>query len=360
MRDDIQPQQFFDLIARQWQALGPVQQITFNTSRSAVAFACQDGAVAIAATADKSSPRSRVRRAVDTAQLSIKPREGGYPGLRLADHPEGRTSAVSPYGDEHFLVGRSNGRVNSVTPGGLCVHLPPKVAGPIVAVAEADGVVAHAIGDEVHLWHPEGQAKQLSTPSPITRLAFSPDGQTLAIAHAAGVLLWSMLDDPVAVAFDASPHSLEWRDDGRWLACSLGKMGFALIDMRDLSCKVYDHFPGPVISVGFGQSTVVAAGAFRVAAWALEDGTPMVTGKAGLVLVNVIAVDPRRNLVAVGYANGLLSLSQIGSTAEILLRQDTGSGVSALAWSSCGQFLGVGGHDGSAALVEFPDEMFKS
>jgi hypothetical protein len=39
MRDDIQPQQFFDLIARQWQAPGPVQQITFNTSRSAVAFA---------------------------------------------------------------------------------------------------------------------------------------------------------------------------------------------------------------------------------------------------------------------------------------------------------------------------------
>ena len=360
MRDDSQTLQFFDLIARQWQVPGPVEQIRFNAKRSAVAFACKDGAVAIAATADTSAPRSRVRRSVDTAQLSILQREGRYPGLRFADHPEGRTSAISSYRDEHFQFGRSNGRINSVTPGGLCVHLPPKASGPIVAVAEADGVVAHASGCEVHLWHPEGQARTLGTPAPVSRLEFAPDGQTLAIGHAAGVLLWSMLQEPAEVAFDACPQALEWSDDGQWLACTLGQAGLALIDMRDLSCKIYDHFPGPVTSAGFGHSAVVAAGAYRVAAWSLDDGTPIITGKAGLVLVTVIAVDPRRDLVAVGYANGLLSLSQIGSTAEILLRQDTGAAVSALAWSSCGQFLGVGGQDGSAALVEFPDEMFKS
>ena len=360
MRDDSQPLQFFDLIAREWQAPGPVEQIIFNGKRSAVAFACKGGAVAIAATGDKSSPRARVRRAVDTAQLSIKPREGGYPGLKLADHPEGRASGVSAYGDGHFLFGRGNGRMNSVTPGGLCVHLPPKEPGPVSAVAEADGVVAYAVGSEVHLWHLEGQARQVSAPAPVTRLEFSPDGQCLAIGHAAGVLLWTMLEQPSAVAFDASPHTLEWSGDGRWLACSLGRMGLALIDLRDLSCKIYDHFPGPVTSAGFGEAAVVASGAYRVAGWSLETGLPLVTGKPGLVLVNVVAVEPRRNLVAVGYANGLLSLSRIGSPAEILLRQDTGSGVSALAWSRCGHFLGVGGHDGSAALVEFPDEMFKS
>lgn len=360
MRDESQTLQFFDLIAREWQAPGPVQEITFNAKRSALAFSCQGGAIAIAATADKSSPRGRIRRALDTAQLSIQPRGGSYPGLKLADHPEGRMSAVSPYGDEHFLFGRSNGRINSVTPGGLCVHLPPKAMAPIAAVVEADGVVAYASGAEVHLWHPEGQAQQVSAPAPVTRLAFSPDGQYLAIGHAAGVLLWSMLEQPSVVAFDASPHTLEWSGDGRWLACSLGQMGLALIDMRDLSCKIHDHFPGPVTSAGFGEAAVVASGAYRVTAWSLQDGAPLVTGKSGLVLVDVVATNPRRNLVAVGYANGLLSLSQIGSTAEILLRQDTGSGVSALTWSRCGHFLGVGGQDGSAALVEFPDEMFKS
>jgi hypothetical protein len=360
MRDDGQQLQLFDLIAREWLAPGPVQQVLFNTSRTAVAFACEGGAVAIAATADKSSPSARVRRAIDTAQLSIQPRDGNYSGLKLADHPEGRTSAIATFGEQQFQFGRNRGRINSVTPGGLCVHLPPKVAAPITAVAEHDGVVAYAVGAEVQLWHPERNARVVEVPTAVTSLRFSADGQRLAIGHAGGVLLWSATEPPSTVAFDAAPAGLDWSADGRWLAGSLGHAGLALVDMKDLSCKIYDRFPGPVTSAGFGATTVVACGAFRVAAWSLEDGAPIVTGKSGLVLIDAVAVNAARNLVAAGYANGLLSLCQIGGGAEILLRQDTGAGVSALAWSPCGRFLGVGGRDGSAALVELPDEMFKS
>ena len=358
MRDDRQPLQFFDLIARQWQAPSVVSQVVFANDSSAVAFVC-DGAIAIAATADKSPPNARVRRAIDTAQLSIQPREGSYPGLRFADHPEGRTSALAPYGDAQFLFGKAAGRMNSMTPNGLCVHLPPKNSGPVAAVAESDGVVAYAIGTAVHLWHPERDPQQVTAPAPVTALRFAPDGQTLAIGHGMGVLVGSA-QNPRAVLLDAAPVALEFSADGHWLACPLARGGLALIDLRDLACKVYDHFPGPVTSAGFGTKSVVASGAFRITAWGLDDGAPVITGKSGLVLIDAIAVDPKRNMVAVGYANGLLSLSKIGSAAEVLLRQDTGAGVSALNWSSCGRFLGVGGSDGSAALVEFPDEMFKS
>jgi WD40 repeat protein len=84
------------------------------------------------------------------------------------------------------------------------------------------------------------------------------------------------------------------------------------------------------------------------------------TGKSGLVLVDAVATSPDRNLVAVGYGNGLLSLAEIGRPTEMLLREDTGAGVTAMAWSGNGAFLAVAGSDGSAALVEFPDAMFKS
>ena len=357
MRDDRQALQFFDLIARQWQVPSAVSQVVFSTDATAVAFVC-DAAVAMAATADKSPPNARVRRAFDTAQLSIQPREGSYPGLRFADHPEGRSSALAPYGDAQFLFGKATGRMNSMTPNGLCVHLPPKASGPVVAVAEAEGVVAYAIGAEVHLWHPDREAQLVPAPAPVTALRFAPDGQTLAIGHAAGVLLWS--GQTRSVPLNAAPVALTFSADGHWLACPLGRAGLALIDLRNLACTVYDHFPGPVTFAGFGTNSVVTSGAFRATGWSLTDGAPLITGKSGLVLVDAIAVDPKRNMVAVGYANGLLSLSKIGSPAEVLLRQDTGAGVSALAWSSCGRFLGVGGRNGSAALVEFPDEMFKS
>ena len=97
-----------------------------------------------------------------------------------------------------------------------------------------------------------------------------------------------------------------------------------------------------------------------MAAWALNDQSDVMSGKAGLVLIDAIATCPTRNLVAVGYANGLLSLAEIGKPSEILLREDTGAGISAMAWSANGAYLALAGTDGSAALVEFPDAMFKS
>ena len=73
-----------------------------------------------------------------------------------------------------------------------------------------------------------------------------------------------------------------------------------------------------------------------------------------------MATCPTRNLVAVGYANGLISLEEIGRPSEILLREDTGAGITAMAWSSNGKYLAVAGTDGSAAPVDFPETMFKS
>lgn len=363
MKDDRNHLQLFDLIAREWRAPAAVEQICFNASRSAVAFACAGGVVAIAATADKSAPSARVRRAADSAQLSIQPRNGAYPGLRFADHAEGRSTCLATHGTENFLFGKTSGRMNTVTTGGLSVHLPPNASGTISAVASsADGTCAYASGTMVHLWHPDRAALSLEAPAPITTLQFAPQGDALAIGHATGVMFWSPDAPPLSLSLNAAPTALDYSADGRWLACSLGFGGLAVIDRQGFTCTQHGNFPGTVTSAGFGlgQGNVVASGAYRIAAWTVGDDRPIVSGRPGLVLVDAIATSPDRNLVAAGYANGLLSLTEIGKSAEILLRQDNGVAITALVWSSCGRFLAIGSRDGSAALIEFPDEMFKS
>ncbi len=363
MKDDREHLQLFDLIARTWQAPAAVEQVCFNASRSAVAFACADGAVVLAATADTSPPKSRVRRSAETGQLSIQPRKGSYAGSRHADHSDRRSSNLARHGAENFLFGTGAGRITTLTPGGLSVPLPPKASGNVTAVSyDAGGTCAFAIAKMVHLWHPERADRTVTVPHPVTALAFSAQGHRLAIGHVKGLLLWSMTDSPQEVTLDAAPTALHWSADGRWLACCLGMDGLAVLDTQSMTCTRHGHFPAAVKMAGFGieQTSVVAAGAYRAVAWTLAEDAPITTGKAGLVLVDAIATSPDRNLVAVGYANGLLSMSEIGQGAEILLRQDTGAGISALLWSDCGRFLAIGGRDGSAALIEFPDEMFKS
>jgi WD40 repeat protein len=201
--------------------------------------------------------------------------------------------------------------------------------------------------------------------SVVRALAFSPDGETLAIGYANGLCRWSIATPdapPIETALAGTPVSLTWHPEGRWLTAGLGADGFCLVDVAQNRATARGNFPAPVSTAVFGRTTatVVAAGAYRVAAWSLETGGDVMTGKPGLVLINAVAASPNRNLVAVGYANGLLSLAEIGQPSEILLREDTGAGVTAMAWSPNGNFLALAGSDGSAALVEFPDAMFKS
>lgn len=368
MKDERAHLQLFDLIARDWMLASPATGVTFNTDNSAVAFACANGAVYLAATADKESSNSRIRRAVDTARVTIAPRNKSHPALKTADYTEGRSSAVVPHGAKNFAFAKANGRINTLTPGGIAVHLPAKAAGRISAVAATpDGAtLAYACGDTVYLTASMADEKQhLAVPAGIGGLAFSPDGKTLAVAHACGVSLWPVADAKTAalsIPIAGQPMSVIWRDDGTWLAVCLQSDGFCAINLANAEAFAHGRFPAPVRSLAFGgpTNTIVAAGAFRIAAWALDDQRDVVSAKAGLMLINAVATCPMRNLVAVGYANGLLSLAEIGRPSEILLREDTGAGVTAMAWSSDGKFLAVAGSDGSAALVDFPDSMFKS
>lgn len=364
MKDERAHLQLFDLIAREWQLPSPTTEVLFNASNTAVAFGCADGSIHLASTSDSSSPNKRTRRAVDSGRVTIAPREGHVSPLRKADHTEGRSSTIGRHGPNNFTFAKDNGRINTLTPGGISVHLPQRADGPIqAAAARPDGqVIAWSNGPLVQVG--TGVDDQtLTHPAPIHAIAWSPDGGTLAVAHAAGLWLWTMTTPPVArdIALPAVPVALVWSDDGMHLALLLEADGFCLVSGDGTDMQHFGSFPATVRTVGFNRArqTVVASGAYRPAAWCLKERQNLISGKSGLILIEAIATCPTRNLVAVGYANGLVSLAEIGQPTEILLRENTGAAIADLAWSGCGNFLALAGTDGSAALVEFPEAMFK-
>ena len=368
MKDERAHLQLFDLIARDWALASPAQQIAFNADDSAVAFACADGSIHLAATADKASPTLRTRRAIDTGRLTIAPRDKPFLPLKPADFTEGRTSDVVAFGATGFAFAKATGRINTLTAGGISVHMTAKAPEAIaVLAASPDGkTVAFACGGQVYIAAKDAAAPcSIPAASTVTAMAFSPDGLTLAVAYANGISRWAMqaLDyPPIETPLTGAPTGLTWHPEGAWLTATIAGGGFYLIDTVQNHATHRGDFPSPVRHAVFNgtTNTVIASGAFRVAAWDLADAAGVLTGKPGLVLVNATATSPNRNLVATGYANGLLSLAEIGRPSEILLREDTGAGITAMAWSAGGTYLALAGSDGSAALVEFPDSMFKS
>ncbi len=348
----------FDLITRVWQAPAPVAAVRFAADGAATAFATGDGAVMIAAAPDPEPPETRIRVTGDLGQTTIRPRsKDPAPLITVSGLADGAPPLAT--GAEGFLAGDANGRVLRI---GLDGSAEPTLLleRAIVALDVGHGAIAATDGLTLARLDRDGATRE-ALPG-IRALALGPRG-ALAVAEAERVLLMDAEGRRAATVAGAT--GLRWRGEGDWLAATLGRAGLALIAAGAPERPVrLDGFPAPVRDMAWSAPgrAFFAAGAFRVAGW---DATalpatdhPLVTGQPGLVTVEAVAAHPLRPIVAAGYANGQVILSEIGKRDELLLRQ-AGGAVTCLGFSPDGRHLAIGDADGQIAISTFPDRMFK-
>lgn len=364
----------FDLLARSWQRPSAIADLRFSADGSTVAFTSVDGTVAIATVADHEPPESRIRVSHDLGQTTIRPREKPpVPLIATAAFGDGDVPLAS-HGNSGFVVGAASGALLHLAADGEVVSSLVSIDGPIVAIdhsARAD-TTAVSNGHDVLLSRGQNGTVRLGRggTSSTDALAFSPGGRRLACGHGEGLSIWTVEGDAALmreVSFSARPVSIRWSGDGTWLACGLETGGFALVGLADDRTSTIAGFPSPVRAVCWSEpaNALFASGAFRIAGWSMtvppldgETSGALETGRAGLVLVEAVAAHPEKKLIAAGYANGRITVAQIGARDELLVRP-LGSAVTALAWSGDGRHLAVGAVDGTAAIVTFPAQMFK-
>src|SRR6516225_6931211 len=177
-----------------------------------------------------------------------------------------------------------------------------------------DGAVAWSAGKTAYV-----QAKELrefEAPSTVGGLAFFPKGFRLAIAHYNGATLW------FPNAAGAAPERLEWKGshlgatvspDGRFLVTTMQEPmlhGWRLVDRQHMRMSGY---AARVMSLSWsaGGQWLATSGANQLVLWPFQskDG-PM--GKTPRLLtpsghrIDVVACHPRTDVIAAGYANGLV------------------------------------------------------
>lgn len=361
----------FDLLARSWQRPAAIRQILFNDDETALGVVTEDGAVAFARMADNEPPEARL--VTDNGQTGIRPRSG-RPAPLIMTRIKGasRVCRAEAGGflvadDRHRLIRLS--RAGEVADTILALDLPLEAfdrcqaTGDIAVIAGGDLICREGGTGAAGSGLPLGQA----CPS---RLAFSPDGARMALAGADQVEIRSRNGRDVLsrTALQADPTSLAWSSDGGWLAIGLAKGGMMLIETGSGRHAHLEGFPGPVRSLGFGgaAAALVAGGAYRIAGWSLatpplEDPATgaLASGRAGLTMVEAVALQPHGQLVAAGYANGQIVIAPLGSPDEMIVRV-LGGPVTALAWTEDGRHLAVGDALGTVAIATFPPQLFKS
>ena len=225
--------------------------------------------------------------------------------------------------------------------------------GPDRAIAWSAGKTAYAQGKEL---------REFEAPSTVGGLAFLLRGFRLAIAHYNGATLW------FPNATEAAPERLEWKGshlgvtvspDGRFLVTTMQEPmlhGWRLADRQHMRMSGY---AARVTSLDWspGGRWLATSGAPQLILWPFQtkDG-PM--GKQPRVLapseqrIEAVACHPHQDIVAAGYADGMVLLIRIDDGAEILAKKPGDAPVTALAWSADGVLLAWGTESGEAGVID--------
>jgi WD40 repeat protein len=226
--------------------------------------------------------------------------------------------------------------------------------------AGPDGAVAWSAGKTAFVQNRKGEQRHRDVASTVGGLAFAPKGFRLAIAHYNGATLWF----PNA---QAAPDFLEWKGshtgitvspDGRFLVTAMQEPmlhGWRLADGKHMRMSGY---AARVRSMDWTASGdfLATGGSDQLILWPFQgkDG-PM--GKQPTLhsphaaRLAVVACHPKQDVVAAGFADGMVLLVRVADGAEVLARRPGQSPVTALAWSADGGLLAFGCDDGDAGIV---------
>lgn len=366
----------FDLIARTWALDGEARQVLFNTSGTSLAALLDDGRMAFVSVNDAEHPEKRVRVEADTGRTSIRPRSKPLPPPVTSEVPVARVN-VGPcrLGAQGFAFAHAEtGALWRATARGQTLPMKLAPAGAVTALAALPkaGRIALAQGGTLMLAAEETGAgvATVELPHEVTRIAVSGNERMLGCFGAGMMSVVSVdgLKAAAPVAFDGTVLDLAWSPCNRWLVAGCEDKAVSLVDVPAGTCDRIVDFPEVVRAVDFSEKAgaMIAAGAFRVAGWTLPDlpfgehqGDPIETGKPGLMIVDLVAAHPTRDLCAVSYGNGLVMICRIAHPDEMLLREGTGSRVNSLTWTADGAHLAIGDCDGSLSIATFPKNMFK-
>lgn len=365
----------FDLLAREWALEGDISQVIFNHKDTGAAFRLQSGKVALASLKDTESPKIRTRLDVETGRTTIRPRENPVAPLRTADIIVHENLPIVRFGSQGFAVIDTDGVLKQITAGGQIVlkmrsngkkttALCSDKTGQIIAIARANQVTLYSASDMSAI-------TEITLSHPVYHLAICDNRETLAVWGDATLSLIAVGSNTAPTeVFDCPGEITEitWDSTCQHLACGAADNSFFIINRASKTVQRVADYPSPVRNTAFSKKAkaLVTSGAFRLVGWDIADlpqndapGTPLATGKPGFVVINAIAAHPKLDLVATGYANGLVAIAKVGTSQDMMLHHEPNTEVSAVSWSKTGEHLAIAFSSGKAALITFPTQMFK-
>jgi len=317
---------------------------SFGRAGTTLAFALGDGTLRLVDAAD--SGNWRTAEAHDGAVLALAP-------------------DAAPTG---FITGGDDGKFRRIDVRGTASNIADVRAKWVEHVAshpgeKGKGLLACAVGKSIHLFDQGGEKlKERPHPSSVTGLAFDARGKRIGASHYNGASLWF-----VGAKVD-SPRKLEWK--GSHVAFAIHPDGDAAVTamqenalhgwrLSDNQHMRMSGYPAKTEALSFTTrgKWLATSGADAMVLWPFFVCGPM--GKAPIELAGGdgvtctrVAAHPLQEMVAGGFADGLVVIADINSSRILPVAPPGHGPVSALAWSPDGSQLAFGTEKGFAAIID--------
>jgi WD40 repeat protein len=354
------PDPLISLLGARWALGAPPIAAVWPAGDEAACFGLADGTVVTAPARWDGAARVQPRA---SGGMELVPATAPRPPVvRIGVH-DGPSLVLAADVEGRLLSGGQDGRLVRLGADGQATTVASDPDGaPIAHLAVArGGALAWAAGAHVRCGT---AAREMA--GPVTALAVDPTGERLAVAHPAGVTVWSVADDTAAeLPYPGAHLALAWRADARLLASGLQNGTAVVWDRTQGGRSVLEGSGARLASLAFSRpgGFLATSGGQRVACWDVGDVAAPRRREGGVGSTQPVvrvACHPRRVLVAAGYANGAVLVCQPGSTDILFAREAGGGAVTVLAWSADGAHLALGVEGGEVGIVAFPDSLFRT
>ncbi|UNF41451.1 WD40 repeat domain-containing protein [Bartonella krasnovii] len=213
--------------------------------------------------------------------------------------------------------------------------------------------------------HVGKEQKELPHERSIEGLAFAPKGLRLAVAHYNGVTLhwFSTQTSPTTLVWKGAHCGVTFSPDNRYVISTMQENalhGWRLTDHQHLRMSGY---PSKVKSWSWSAKGkwLATSGACAAIVWPFhtKDGpmgkTPLELGTRANALVSTVSCHPSKEIVAIGFNDGMILAAHFRDGKEVLLRGDGKSAISALNWDQTGHNLTFGSENGECGMINITD-----
>ncbi|MDE8342663.1 MAG: WD40 repeat domain-containing protein [Acidocella sp.] len=273
--------------------------------------------------------------------------------------------AANPTGNG-FLAGTDTGDLVAVSAAGddtkVLWQMPRKWVDQL-AVSASGRRVAAAAGRTLALLDADGTfLRKFTALNTISGLGFDAKGKRVAAAHYNGVSLWfvaAVTDQPRILEWKGSHIGLAFHPEGEAVVTAMQENalhGWRLSDGQHMQMTGY---PAKTESLAFtrGGKYLASSGADAAVLWPFFGGgprgrAPLELGGGQSVVVTRVAAHPKRDWIALGFADGTLALADIDSGQVVALPSCGNAAISALGFSPDGACLVAGSEAGDVRLFQ--------